>query len=82
MIHRKGKVEETNERTLLREALRSGVAAMGDSEIEARVVDYFLKNPNYSRDAVHMAVVACRFQSEKESLPALSAKTNPVSLQL
>ena len=55
---------------------------MGDAEIEARVVNYFLKNPNYSRDAVHVAAIACRFQVEKESLPAPSARTNPVSLQL
>ena len=55
---------------------------MADSEIESRVVDYFLKNPNYSRDAVHVAAVACRFQTEKESLPAQSIRANSVSPKL
>lgn len=42
-------------RTALPKALRSGVAAMAGPEIEARVVDFFFKNPNYSRDVEHVA---------------------------
>ena len=82
MIRRRETTEDANARTSLQKALRSGVTAMGDAEIEARVVDYFLKNPNYRCDTVHVAAVACRFQVEKESLPTPSARTKPVSLQL
>ena len=82
MIRRTETSDTANERAALVEALRSGVKAMADSEIESRVVDYFLKNPNYSRDAVHVAAVACRFQTEKESLPAQSIRANSVSPKL
>lgn len=40
---------------------------MADPEIEARVTEYFLQNPNFSRDAVHVAAVACRFREEAAS---------------
>ena len=38
---------------------------MADPEIEARVVDHFLKNPSYSRDAIHVAAVACQIRDER-----------------
>ena len=82
MIRRRETAEETDDRALLREALRAGVRAMADTEVEARVREYFLQNPNYSRDAVHVAAVACRFQAEKASVPVprgKSIRTNPIS---
>ncbi len=82
MIRRTETSELISEREALVEALRTGVKAIADPNVEARVVDYFLKNPNYSRDAVHVAAVACRFQAERESLPAQSVRANPVSLKL
>lgn len=48
----------------LREALGAGVAALNDPEIEAKVETYFRENPTFSRDAVHVAAVACRFKKE------------------
>lgn len=82
MIRRTETAGEADDRALLREALRAGVHALEDTEVEARVREYFLQNPSYSRDAVHVAAVACRFQAEKASIPvalAKSARTNPVS---
>jgi hypothetical protein len=49
----------------LKDALRSGVEAMKDADIEARVEAYFRENPDYSRDMVHVAAIASRFQQEK-----------------
>jgi hypothetical protein len=43
----------------------AGVAALNDPEIEARVEAYFRDNPGYSRDAVHVAAIACRFKKEQ-----------------
>ena len=48
-----------------KEALGAGVEALNDPDIEARVEAYFRENPTYSRDAVHVAAVACRFKKEK-----------------
>ena len=82
MIRRRETAEETDDRALLRERLRAGVRALADTEVEARVRDYFLQNPSYSRDAVHVAAVACRFQAEKASVPVplgKSIRANPVS---
>ena len=82
MIRRTQTAEEADDRALLREALRAGVHALADTEIETRVREYFLQNPNYSRDAVHVAAIACRFQTEKASAPvppAKSSRSNPVS---
>ena len=67
MIRRNKTAEEPDATILLREAPRAGVAAMADPVIEARVVEYFLKNPNFSRDAVHVAAVACQFRDEVAS---------------
>ncbi|HWC58712.1 MAG TPA: hypothetical protein VHC44_03390 [Verrucomicrobiae bacterium] len=47
------------------EALGEGVEALKDPEIEAKVKAYFRENPDYSRDAVHVAAIACRFKKEK-----------------
>lgn len=82
MIRRRETAEDTDNRALLREALRAGVRALADTEIEARVREYFEQNPSYSRDAVHVAAVACRFQAERVSVPAdlgKSTRANPVS---
>ena len=49
----------------LGEALGAGVDALKDPEIEAKVKAYFEENPNYSRDAVHVAGIACQFKKEK-----------------
>ena len=52
-------------RQKLKEALGAGVEALNDPEIEKRVEAYFRNNPNFSRDAVHVAAVACRFKKEQ-----------------
>ena len=52
-------------RQKLREALGAGVAALNDPEIEKRVEAYFRENPSFSRDAVHVAAVACQFKKEQ-----------------
>ena len=46
------------------EALGAGVEALNIPEIEAKVQAYFRENPGYSRDAVHVAAIACRFKKE------------------
>ena len=52
-------------RQKLKEALGEGVEALNDPEIEAKVEAYFRGNPSFSRDAVHVAAVACQFKREK-----------------
>ena len=52
-------------RRKLKEALGAGVAALDDPEIERKVEAYFRENPSFSRDAVHVAAVACRFKKEQ-----------------
>lgn len=52
-------------RQKLKEALGAGVEALNHPEIEAKVEAYFRENPSYSRDAVHVAAVACQFKREK-----------------
>ena len=52
-------------RQKLKEALGAGVDALNDPEIEMRVEAYFRDNPGFSRDAVHVAAIACRFKKEK-----------------
>ncbi len=52
-------------RQKLEEALGAGVEALNDLEIETKVEAYFRENPSFSRDAVHVAAVACRFKKEK-----------------
>ncbi len=82
MIRRSYTSDENDDFQKLRAALRAGMTALADTEIEARVSEYFLQNPSYSRDAVHVAAIACRFQAEKASVPAplgKSIRSNPVS---
>lgn len=50
---------------LLRAALHSGLTALGDPLIEARVREYFDQNPTFSRDPVHVAAVACQFAEQR-----------------
>ena len=52
-------------RQKLKEALGAGVEALNDPEIERRVEAYFRENPSFSRDAVHVAAVACQFKKEQ-----------------
>ena len=52
-------------RQKLKVALGAGVEALNDPEIETKVEAYFRENPGFSRDAVHVAAVACRFKKEK-----------------
>lgn len=52
-------------RQKLKEALGAGVEALNDPEIEKRVEAYFRDNPSFSRDAVHVAAIACRFKKEQ-----------------
>jgi hypothetical protein len=52
-------------RQKLKDALGAGVAALNDPEIEKRVESYFRENPSFSRDAVHVAAVACQFKKEQ-----------------
>lgn len=58
----------------LKEALGAGVEALNDPDIEKKVETYFQDNPTYSRDALHVAAVACQFKRHKaaalkQSLP-------------
>ena len=62
---RVGEIPDDFYRQKLKEALGAGVAALNDPEIEKRVEAYFRNNPNFSRDAVHVAAVACRFKKEQ-----------------
>ena len=52
-------------RQKLKEALGAGVEALNDPEIEKRVEAYFRDNPSFSRDAVHVAAIACQFKKEQ-----------------
>ena len=52
-------------RQKLKEALGAGVEALNDPEIEKRVEAYFRDNPSFSRDAVNVAAIACRFKKEQ-----------------
>ena len=52
-------------RQKLKEALGAGVEALNDPEIEKRVEAYFRDNPSFSRDAVHVAAVACQLKREQ-----------------
>jgi hypothetical protein len=82
MIRRKEASETVNEQVALVESLRSGVNVMNDPAVEARVVEYFVKNPSFSRDAIHVAAVACRVREELElpHKPTVErARTNSVS---
>jgi hypothetical protein len=49
----------------IKEALGAGVEALNDPDIEEKVKAYIQDNPTYSRDALHVAAVACQFKREK-----------------
>ena len=63
-------------RQKLKEALGASVEALNDPEIEKRVEAYFRDNPSFSRDAVHVAAVACQFKKE-QVVASLRQDTNP-----
>lgn len=42
------------------QALWTGISAMADPVVEARVLEHFLRYPSDSRDMVSIAAVACR----------------------
>ena len=62
---RAGEIPDDFYRQKLREALGAGVEALNDPEIEKRVEAYFRENPSFSRDAVHVAAIACQFKKEQ-----------------
>jgi hypothetical protein len=59
--------------------MRAGMTALADPNVESRVRKYFEDNPSFSRDAVHVAAIACRFATETVSpgAPALTATGTP-----
>ena len=59
-----GEIPDDFYRQKLKEALGAGVEALNDPEIEKRVEAYFRDNPSFSRDAVHVAAIACQFKKE------------------
>ncbi len=80
MIRRTSNESGRDERGQLCEALRGGVEAMNDPAVEARVKEYFLKNPTFSLDMIHVAAVACRVrdeltEAEKVRVPMPTKKT-------
>jgi hypothetical protein len=85
MLRHSERISDVDARVALHEALRAGLAALADLQIEARVREHFECNPAFSRDAVHVAAFACRRRQENESLSATRleiARANPVSQQL
>lgn len=48
----------------LKAKLKDALEVLGDPALEARVNEYFDANPTFSRDAIHIAAVACRFAKE------------------
>ena len=61
MLKRAASDSEPDWTRSLKDALRAGVFAMQDPLIAEQVERYFRDHPTYSRDAVHVAAVACRF---------------------
>ena len=81
MIRRSHTSDESDDFQKLRAALRAGMTALADPNVEARVRKYFEDNPCFSRDAVHVAAIACRFATEKVSPDApIRAATGTPSL--
>lgn len=70
MIRRSHISDASDDFHKLRAALRAGMAALADPNVEARVSKYFEDNPSFSRDAVHVAAIACRFATERVSSDA------------
>ena len=78
MLKRAASDSEPDWTRSLKDALRAGVLAMQDPLIAEQVERYFRDNPSYSRDAVHVAAVACRFvlkmgETEAQKLTAARA---------
>ena len=73
---RAGEMPDDFYRQKLKEALGASVEALNDPEIEKRVEAYFRDNPSFSRDAVHVAAVACQFKKE-QVVASLRQDTNP-----
>lgn len=46
-------------------SLGAGVEALKAPEIEAKVIAYYAAHPNDSRNATHVAAIACRFKKEQ-----------------
>ena len=67
MLRRILTTHDSNNGAILRDALRAGLTALKDPQVEARVREYFEKNPGYNRDAVHVAAITCRFAAERTS---------------
>jgi hypothetical protein len=63
-------------------ALRTALTALAEPNVETRVREYFVDNPNYSRDAVHVAAIACHFAIESQSpdAPTLASTGTPALL--
>lgn len=81
MIRRSHTSDANDDSQELRSALRSGMTALADPNVEARVRKYFEDNPSFSRDAGHVAAIACRFATENVSADApIRAATSTPSL--
>lgn len=84
MIKRTSNITNSDiEGTALLQSLRKGVDAMSDPAVEELVLAYFRENPNYSRDMVHVAAVACRVREElaaEQRANATKATKKTVSL--
>jgi len=81
MIRRSHTSAESDDFQKLLAALRAGMTALADPNVEARVRKYFEDNPSFSRDAVHVAAIACRFAREIVSPDAaIRAATGTPSL--
>lgn len=81
MIRRSDTSDANDDFQQFRVALRGGITALADPNVEALVRQYFEANPTFSRDAVHVAAIACRFATDKESTDApIRAGTGSASL--
>ena len=77
MLHHSERISDVYARV----ASRSGLTALAEPQIEARVREHFEDNPSFNRDAVHVAAIACRFATEKVSPDApIRAATGTPSL--
>jgi hypothetical protein len=70
MICRSHTSDASDDFQKLRAALRAGMTALADPNVATRVRKYFEDNPSFSRDAAHVAAIACRLASEKVSTDA------------
>ena len=49
---------------------------MGNPVIEAKVEAYFARHPQYSRDLIHVAAVACRIQATEQRTQTFTESTS------